>query len=144
MFLVPMTARASVCMRYLSSVVHLEEETNASESGPFFALISANLRATRSRASSHEASRNLPPSRISGFVSRSGLFTKSQPNFPLTQVEMPFVGPSKGSTFKMWRSFVQTSKLHPTPQYVQTVFVRRIRNSRMWMRLPEASESHPT
>jgi len=30
------------------------------------------------------------------------------------------------------RSFVQTSKLHPRPQYVQTVFVRRMRNSRMW------------
>src|SRR5260370_30684754 len=111
--------------------MHFDEETHASESGLFFALISRNLRATRSRASSHEASRNLPPSRIRGFVSRSGLFTKSHPNFPLMQVEMPFVGPSRGSTFRMWRSFVQTSKLHPTPQYVQTVFVRRMRNSRM-------------
>src|SRR5215470_17822565 len=31
----------------------------------------------------------------------------------------------------MWRSFVQTSKLQPTPQYVQTVFVLRIRESRI-------------
>src|ERR1700688_915669 len=104
-------------MRYLSSLVHFEEETKASESGPCFALISANLRAARSSASSHEASRNLLPSRISGVVSRSALFTKSQPNFPLTQVETPFVGPSKGCTFRMCRSFVQTLKLQPTPQY---------------------------
>src|SRR5713226_3146923 len=138
MLLVPITARASFCIRYLSSLVHLDEETNASESGPFLALMSAKLRATRSRASSHDASRNVSPSRIRGFVRRSGLFTKSQPNFPLTHVEMPFVGPSKGATFRMWRSFVQMLKLHPTPQYVQTVFVRRMRDSRM---CDSASES---
>src|SRR3984885_1081275 len=47
------------------------------------------------------------------------------------QVEIPFVGPCDGSTFRMWRSFVQTSKLQPTPQYVHTVLVRRMRDSRM-------------
>src|SRR5271156_1129764 len=31
----------------------------------------------------------------------------------------------------MWRSLVQISKLHPTPQYVHTVLVRRMRFSRM-------------
>src|SRR6266576_680972 len=103
----------------------------ASESGPLLALISASLRATRASASSQLASRNLPPSRISGLVNRSELFTKSQPNFPLMQVEMPLVGPSLGSTFRIWRSLVQTSKLQPTPQYVQTVLVRRIRDSRI-------------
>src|SRR5262249_30258101 len=36
-----------------------------------------------------------------------------------------------GSTFRMCRSFVQMSKLHPTPQYVHTVFVFRIRDSRI-------------
>src|ERR1700736_241008 len=103
-------------MRELSSFVHFEEEMNASESGPVLSLISANRRATRSRASSQLAARNLPPSRISGVVNRSGLFTKSQPNLPLMQVEMPFVGPSEGATFRMTRSLVQISKLQPTPQ----------------------------
>src|SRR5579872_4274248 len=42
---------------------------------------------------------------------------------------MPLAGPSSGATFRMCRDFchappVQTSKLQPTPQYVQTVFVR--------------------
>src|SRR6266567_2046005 len=63
-----------------------------------------------------QSSRNLPPSRISGLVNRSELFTKSQPNFPLMQVEMPLVGPSSGSIFRICRSLVQTSKLQPTPQ----------------------------
>ena len=33
---------------------------------------------------------------MSGVVRRSRLLTKSQPNFPFTQVEMPLVGPSDG------------------------------------------------
>src|SRR6516162_7046796 len=103
----------------------------ASASGPFFALISVNCCATRVRASSQLAWRNLSPSRISGDVSRSLLLTKSQPNFPFTQVEMPLVGPSRGSTLRIYRSRVQTSKLQPTPQYVQTVLVLRVRDSRM-------------
>src|SRR5260370_35195303 len=114
MLLVAMTARASFCMRKLSSLVHFEEETNARESGPFFALISENLRATRSRASSQEASRNLPFSRIRGEVSRSGLFTKSHPNFPLMQVEMPFVVRSRGCVLRMLGFLVQTVKRRPT------------------------------
>src|SRR5882762_6662913 len=103
----------------------------ASESGPLRALISANRRATRLSASSQLASRNLSPSRMSGLVNRSELFTKSQPNFPLMQVEMPLVGPSSGSIFRICRSLVQTSKLQPTPQYVHTVLVRRMRDSRI-------------
>src|ERR1700719_2652539 len=47
------------------------------------------------------------------------------------QVEIPFAGPSDGSTFRMWRSLVQILKLQPTPQYVHTVLVRRMRDSRM-------------
>src|SRR5579872_2189117 len=47
------------------------------------------------------------------------------------QVEIPFVGPSEGSTLRMCRSLVQILKLHPTPQYVHTVLVRRMRDSRM-------------
>ena len=47
------------------------------------------------------------------------------------QVEIPLVGPCSGAIFRICRSFVQTSKLQPTPQYVQTVFVRRMRDSRM-------------
>src|ERR1700733_12676986 len=47
------------------------------------------------------------------------------------QVEIPFVGPSCGSTFRMWRSFVQILKLQPTPQYVHTVLVRGMRDLRM-------------
>ena len=43
------------------------------------------------------------------------------------QVETPLAGPSNGSTLRMWRSLVHISKLQPTPQYVQTVLVRRIR-----------------
>src|ERR1700719_1910445 len=46
-------------------------------------------------------------------------------------VEIPFAGPSDGSTFKMWRSLVQISKLQPTPQYVHTVLVRRTLDSRI-------------
>src|ERR1700693_2920916 len=47
------------------------------------------------------------------------------------QVEIPFAGPSDGSTLRIWRSLVQTLKLQPTPQYVHTVLVRRMRDSRM-------------
>src|ERR1700688_895980 len=47
------------------------------------------------------------------------------------QVEIPFAGPSDGSTLRIWRSFVQILKLQPTPQYVHTVLVRRMRVSRM-------------
>src|ERR1700685_1668510 len=47
------------------------------------------------------------------------------------QVEIPFVGPSCGSTFRMWRSFVQILKMHPTTQYGHNGLVRRIRFSRM-------------
>src|ERR1700686_179190 len=47
------------------------------------------------------------------------------------QVEIPFAGPSDGSTFRMWRSLVQILKLQPTPQYVHTVLVRRMRVSRI-------------
>ena len=52
---------------------------------------------------------------------------KSQPNFPFTQVEIAFTGPSEGCTFKILRSFVQTSNEQPTPQNVQTVFVFFVR-----------------
>ena len=80
--------------------------------------------ATTSRASSHEASTNISPWRINGFVIRSSLFTKSHPNLPFTHVEIPLTGASEtGCTFKMWRSFVHTSNEQPTPQNVQTVFV---------------------
>src|SRR5258708_30111516 len=47
------------------------------------------------------------------------------------QAEIPFAGPSDGTTFRMWRSLVQILKLQPTPQYVPTVLVRRMRDSRM-------------
>src|ERR1035438_1851933 len=111
---------------------------NASESGPVAALISENLRATRDSASSQEASRNLSPSRMSGLVRRSLLFTYSQPNLPLMQVETPLAAPSAGSTFRIWRSLVQISKLQPTPQYVQTVLVFSMRDSRMCDSISEA------
>src|ERR1043166_2103426 len=114
---VPITPRASFCIRYASSLVHFEEAMNASDSAPWEELTSRNRRATRSSASSHSASRNWLPSRISGLVRRSGLLTKSHANFPLIHVETPLAGPSAGSIFKMCRSLVQTSKLHPTPQY---------------------------
>src|SRR5713101_8474473 len=104
---------------------------NAIESGPLFVLSSDNLLATKAKASSQLAARNLPPSRISGVVSRSSLLMWPQPNFPFTQVEMPLAGPCSGATLRMWRSLVQTSKLHPTPQYVQTVFVLRTRCDRI-------------
>src|SRR5258708_22871585 len=100
-----------------------------SASGPSLDLISSKRYATNARASSQVDSRNLSPSRISGLVSRSGLLTKSHPNFPFTQVEIPFARPSQGSTFTMWQSLVQTSTLQPTQQYVQTAFVLRARSS---------------
>src|SRR5246127_4351349 len=116
----------------------------ASESDPSLALISDNRRATKPRASSQLAWRNLPFSRMSGVVRRSSLLMWPQPNFPFTQVEIPLAGPCSGATLRMWRSFVQTSKLQPTPQYVQTVFVLRIRCSRIacsasetWRMLPK-------
>jgi hypothetical protein len=63
-------------------------------------------------------------------VRRSSLLTKSQPNFPLTQVEI------------RWRAFRRLDlqdvavlrpdiEAAPTPQYVHTVLVRRMRVSRM-------------
>lgn len=60
---------------------------------------------------------------MSGFVIRSSELIKSQPNFPLTHVEIAFTGPSEGCTFKILRPFVQTSNEQPTPQKVHTVFV---------------------
>src|ERR1700738_2608779 len=127
MLLVPMTARANFCSRKLSSFVHFEDEMNPSESGPDCALISEKRRATSERASSQVAERNCPFSRIKGVVKRSGLLICPQLNFPLIQVEMPLAGPCSGTIFRMCRSLVQTSKLQPTPQYVQTVFVLRTR-----------------
>src|ERR1700757_2132642 len=117
---------------------------NAMESAPSFVLNSDSLLATRPMASSQLAWRNLPSSRINGVVNRSSLLMCPQPNFPFTQVEIPLAGPCSGATLRMWRSFVQTSKLQPTPQYVQTVFVLRIRCSRIacsasetWRMLPK-------
>src|SRR5699024_2273058 len=84
------------------------------------------------------------PSRISGFVRRSSLFTKSQPNLPLTQVDTPFAGASScGSIFRISRSFVHTSNEQPTPQYVQTVFVFLIRSSRIVASTSETAMSEP-
>ena len=84
----------------------------------------AKFKATRSSASSHVASTKESPLRISGVVIRSSLLTKSQPNFPFTQVEIAFTGASEtGWIFKIFRSFVHTSNEQPTPQNVQTVFV---------------------
>src|SRR5699024_12530382 len=117
MLFVPTTPRASFCIKYDSSFVHFEEDMNASASAPFCAIFSLNLSSIKFNASSHSASLNESPSRISGFSRRSSLLTKSQPNLPLTQVETPFAGASTdGSTFNISRSFVHTSKEHPTPQ----------------------------
>src|ERR1700691_5574290 len=143
MLLVPITARASFCIRKLSSFVHFDEEMKASESGPLAALISVNLRATNDNASSHEASRKVSPSRMSGLVRRSWLLMCPQLNFPLMQVETPLAAPSRGSTFRIWRSFVQTSKLQPTPQYVQTVLVFLVRDSRMCDSISETCIMEP-
>src|SRR4051794_22190907 len=75
-------------------------------------------------ASSQVDSTKIPFLRINGLVKRSSLFIKSQPNFPLIQVEIALTGASEtGWIFNILRSFVQTSKEHPTPQNVQTVFV---------------------
>src|SRR5260370_17054304 len=126
MLFVPMTARASFCMRYASSFVPFDEAINAMASDPCSCLIPESLVATKPRASSQVASRNVSPSRMSGLVSRSWLFTKSHPNLPFTQVETPLAGPSDGSIFRIWRSFVQISWLQPTPQEVQTVLGRRV------------------
>ncbi|MCY1452154.1 hypothetical protein D9M71_690570 [compost metagenome] len=68
---------------------------------------------------------------MSGFVIRSSELIKSQPNFPLTHVEIAFTGPSEGCTFKILRPFVQTSNEQPTPQKVHTVFVFLVRLLRM-------------
>src|ERR1700730_18255774 len=111
-----MTALANFNDTWLSSLVHLDEEMNAIESGPLFVLSSDSLLATRVRDSSQLAWRNLPSSRINGVVRRSSLLMWPQPNFPFTQVEIPLAGPCSGATLRMWRSLVQTSKLHPTPQ----------------------------
>src|SRR5579871_4492067 len=95
----------------------------ASESGPVAAFISENLRATNVSASSHVASRNPFASRMSGLLRRSALLICPQLNLPLMHVETPLAAPSNGSTLRIWRSLVHTSKLQPTPQYVQTVLV---------------------
>src|SRR6202040_2012059 len=115
----------------LSSFVHCDEEIKPIASGPLDALIADSRRAISDSASSQLAGRKVSPSRINGVVRRSGLFTKSQPNFPFTHVEIPLAGPCSGATLRMWRSLVQMSKLQPTPQYVQTVLVLRMRCSRI-------------
>ena len=116
----------------------------ARESGPFSFLISVNLLVIKFSASSHSASRKASPSLINGLVSLSSLFTKSQPNLPFTQVEIPFAGASAcGSTFNIFLSFVHTSKLQPTPQYVQTVFVFLIFASRMADSISEMAKIDP-
>src|SRR5699024_12689352 len=56
---------------------------------------------------------------------------KSLPNFPSTPVEIAFTGPSLGSTLRISRPSVHTSKEQPTPQKVQTVFVFFVRVSRI-------------
>jgi hypothetical protein len=86
------------------------------KSGPLVALSSDNFRATKLRALLQLVGRNLSPSRMSGVVRRSGLLTKSHPNLPFMHVEIPLAGPCSGATLRIWRSLVQTSKLHPTPQ----------------------------
>src|ERR1700675_1232703 len=59
------------------------------------------------------------------------------------QVEIPFAGPSDGSTLRMWRSLVQTLKLQPTPQYVHTVLVRRISDSRIADSISDTRKMEP-
>ena len=56
--LVPRAARISFWKRYASSLLHLADPNPASARGPCSALISSSRDATRSRASSHVASRN--------------------------------------------------------------------------------------
>ena len=94
---------------------------NPNASLPYSDLICCMLEATTSNASSHEASTNISPWRINGFVMRSSLFTKSHQIY-LLHVEIPLTGASEtGCTFSIWRSFVHTSNEQPTPQNVQTV-----------------------
>lgn len=97
---------------------------NPTEPLPYVSLIAPNLLATKSRASSQDDSTKAPFLRIKGFVIRSSELTKSQPNFPLTHVEIALTGASEtGWIFKISRPFVHTSKEQPTPQNVHTVFV---------------------
>ena len=75
--LVPMPARKSFCIRKRASLVDLAEQIPATASGPSASVISFILEATRSSASSHDASLSFPFSLIMGTVKRSGLCTKS-------------------------------------------------------------------
>src|SRR5580704_7458840 len=129
--LVPITARDSFCIRKLSSFVHFDEAINASASGPCSFKISLNLFSITSSASSQLTSRNPSPSLSSGCASLSSELICPHANFPLIQVETPFAGPCSGSIFKMCLSLVQTSNVHPTAQYVHTVFVRFTRALRI-------------
>lgn len=61
---------------------------------PCCCLIEPNLDEIKSSASSQLDSTNCPFLRIRGLVNRFSEFTKSQPNFPLTQVEIALTGPS--------------------------------------------------
>src|SRR5699024_8128754 len=79
--------------------------------------------AIRLNASSQLASTKESFLRINGFVKRPSALIKSQPNFPFTQVDIAFTGPSLGSTLRLSRPFVHTSIEQPTPQNVLTVFV---------------------
>ncbi len=64
-----------------------------------------------------------------GDVILSLLLTKSQPNFPLMHVDIPFAGDSGwGCTFSISLPLVHISNEQPTPQYVQTVLVFFIRD----------------
>ena len=105
---------------------------NARRSAPRFSFVSLNFLTISSYASSHVDSLNSLPSRINGLVKRSPELTKSQPNLPLTHVEIWLAGASElGSTLRTSRPFVHTSNEHPTPQYVHTVFVFLMRSSRI-------------
>jgi len=85
------SGEADFLSRGVQETGHLFLELNLQDvnmpivSAPCSDLISPSLRATKSRASSQDASRNVPFSLISGVLRRSGEWIKSYPNRPLTQ-----------------------------------------------------------
>src|SRR5699024_6013869 len=126
------------------SFVALEEAMNPRASLLFACLISVKRFDTWVIASSQPTSSKESPFRINGYCRRSSKLTYSQPNIPLTQVEIPFAGESCcGSRVSTFRSFFHTSLLHPARQYVQTVFVFSSRSSLIAAYISDAAISKP-
>src|SRR5438270_7801244 len=117
-------------MTYASSLVPLADARAPNEPRN-----STSLSATRSRASSQDASASIPLRRINGLVRRSRWLTYSKPKRPLTH-SMPWLDAFCGASSERasWSSDVTSSAMpQPTPQYGHVVFTRLTGSGRTFL-----------